>query len=491
MDSFQRLLSLTIISTLTSFANTVTPSDFYRNADLGQSSYVGGNHNIDPAVVVSSRFQPLIYIPSSTNKQIVFLASTDNWIRTLDAATGELLNQRRVQKPWPMGGAYCNAVSQNLGIMGMPVIDPETDIAYFYAKSNHHIAEEGDAFPPLNGIYYFYAVDINTLKDIEGYPILVDGLPADNDPRKVFIGGLILQSPSLVQVGNVVYAGFGRLCDGFNYTGAVLAVDVKTRKVNHWVTQASPDSLYTDNWTLWHGGGAGGIWQAGIGLASDGQYLYFAIDNGGGSVDTNVSTTPILGKTHLDVLSEVAVRIRHRNSSITLVDFFHIGSGGFSVLPPEFSTTKNKRLGIVTSKNSKMYIHDLDNLGEYRTGPNRTDGVLQTITLDGEWYIYVNPGNTPLSVYKFNPVSNASGGIFCLAGKSSAENGNAGSGIVWVTGRTQGLLAWYAIPINGTVKEISIPKVEGANKYSRPVFGDGKVYVVDGEQRLICLGTKG
>ena len=93
-----------------------------------------------------------MYTPPSTNKQIVFLASTNNIIRTLDAETGEVLKRRKIGEPFPMAEAFCSTqiseyvswfhyphwwliIHRNLGIMGTPTIDPETDTAYFYAKS--------------------------------------------------------------------------------------------------------------------------------------------------------------------------------------------------------------------------------------------------------------------------------------------------------------------------------------------------------------------
>lgn len=392
----------------------------------------------------------------------------------------------------------------------------------------------------MNGVYYFYAIYLDTLQDVYKFPLIIDDAPADNDPRKIFIGGLLLQRPALQQVGDVVYAGFGGLCDAFNYTGTVVAINVNTRWVNRWVTQAGPSSQYTNDWSVWHGGGAGGIWQAGMGLASDGQDVYFSIDNGGGSTDNSTSTVAISGKTHLDILSESAVRVTLNGSGVQLVDWFRpydyqsddgqdIGSGGFSVLDPIFGTEKIKRIGVATSKNSKMYIHDLDNLGGYRQGVNGTDGVLQTIHLDGEvfggigsyplegGYVYVNAENATLSAYRFNPAatnstslrwrraSNSSVPVFSLAGKSGAanphgggvgiptitsKNGEPGSGIVWVTEPEKGLLAYRAVPSNGSLVEIVLPKVEGAVRYGRPVFGDGRVYVVDGKHRLVSLGVK-
>jgi iron transport multicopper oxidase len=96
-----------------------------------------------------------------------------------------------------------------VGIIGTPVIDPNTEIAYFYVKTYiPNYRAPGDT-GVINGVYYFYAVDVKTLDDVPGFPILVGGVPADNDPRKYSIGGVILQRPSLLQVGNFVYAGFG------------------------------------------------------------------------------------------------------------------------------------------------------------------------------------------------------------------------------------------------------------------------------------------
>lgn len=379
-------------------------------------------------------------------------------------------------------------------------------------------------------MYYLYAVYLDTLQDLYKFPLIIDDTPADNDPRKMFIGGLVLQRPALLLLGDVLYAGFGGLCDAFNYTGSIVAVNLATRNIYRWTTQAGPESSYTDDWTLWHGGGAGGIWQSGMGLSSDGKDVFFTIDNGGGSVSANISTLPMPGKAHLDVLSESVTRItldEEDGKGVRLVDWFRpfdyqtdqgqdIGSGSFAVLDEAFSIPGVKRLGVTTSMNLKMYVHDVENLGGYRQGRDGSDGVLQVIRLDGEvfggigsyplegGYIYVNPGNAALSAYKFTPSSNTSS-PFTLAGKSSASNphwgavgvptvtsnqGKPGSGIVWVTEPEKGLLAFKAVPENGTLVELRLPKIEGANKFGRPVFGDGRVYVVDGKGRLIALGAR-
>lgn len=388
----------------------------------------------------------------------------------------------------------------------------------------------GGANPPLNSVYYFYAVYLDGLGDVYKFPLFVDDVPADNDLRKIFLGGLVLQRPSLLAVGDVIYAGFGGLCDSFNYTGTLVAININTRVINRWVTQGGPASPWTSDWTKWHGGGAGGIWQSGMGLASDGQDAYFSIANGG-TTDANASSTPIQGKSHQNTLSESTVRVSLNDSGVQLVDFFRpadylpdaehdIGSGGVSLLDPAvFKTGAVARIGVAASRNSKLDVQNLDELGGYRTGANGSDAVLQTIHLQGEvfggigsyplegGYIYVNPGNASLAAYRFG----ASGGnsatdLFASAGASGAKkahwggggiptvtsrNGEPGSGIVWVTDVEKGLLAYKAVPVDGRLVELGLPKVEGAVQFGRPVFGDGKVYVFDGKDRLIALGVGG
>lgn len=65
----------------------------------------------------------------------MFTASTENRVRTFDAMTGELLNERQILPPWPTGMAYCEQVGKTIGIIGTPVIHVEYEIAFFYVKS--------------------------------------------------------------------------------------------------------------------------------------------------------------------------------------------------------------------------------------------------------------------------------------------------------------------------------------------------------------------
>lgn len=126
----------------------------------------------------------------------------------MDAKTGAPLNARQVHTPFLQAEIGCTDIPNNIGIIGTPVIDPATDIAYFFAKTyipNFRIVGNTGVF---NGVYYFHGVNVNTLQDVFN-PILVDGSQSDNAPAKYFVGGVVLQRPSLTQIGSVVYGAFG------------------------------------------------------------------------------------------------------------------------------------------------------------------------------------------------------------------------------------------------------------------------------------------
>ena len=137
----------------------------------------------------------MTYTPLAGGPQLLFLASSQNWIRTLNAKTGVIINSRQVATPFLQSDIGCTDIPSTIGIIGTPVIDPATDIVYFFAKTYIPNFRYQGATGTYNGVYYFHAVNINTLAEVDGYPILIDGAVADNDPRKYFIGGIVLQRP--------------------------------------------------------------------------------------------------------------------------------------------------------------------------------------------------------------------------------------------------------------------------------------------------------
>ncbi|KAM3075140.1 hypothetical protein ACMFMG_007402 [Clarireedia jacksonii] len=149
---------LILLSFLQAFVHSLGPTDEIQDADPAQSGYLD-NHNMHPATVGSAIFgilwknnygnnkekwyaKPLVYTPPG-GSQLVFIASSMNIIRTLDAVNGSLLNSRTVQSPFLQSDLGCTDIPDYIGIIGTPIIDPATSIVYFFSKGYKNGASSG------------------------------------------------------------------------------------------------------------------------------------------------------------------------------------------------------------------------------------------------------------------------------------------------------------------------------------------------------------
>lgn len=89
--------------------------------------------------------QPLVYTPEDLGgaRSVVFTASTRNVVRTLDAATGELVRERLLENPVLEADVGCKNIPFYYGITGTPVIDPATDTVYLFAKGYRNNDQSG------------------------------------------------------------------------------------------------------------------------------------------------------------------------------------------------------------------------------------------------------------------------------------------------------------------------------------------------------------
>lgn len=232
MQLLSKKLVLLASCLLPSLANAGgAPTDSYRDADEMQSSYLD-NHNMDPNIVGSAAFgmlwskqylpgeefyaKPLIFTSSkglNGNKPVVILNSNFNNIYIEDAKAGgsnPTLRKRGLAFAFTQADAdNCPDLGGPCGIIGTPVIEPNTEIMYLFSKSYADIT--GGTQGTINGKYRFHAIDLNspTLEDLPGYPIMLDGARADNDPSIHFLGGPAMQRPALLWKNGIVYGAFG------------------------------------------------------------------------------------------------------------------------------------------------------------------------------------------------------------------------------------------------------------------------------------------
>ena len=120
--------------------------------------------------------KPLVYTPTSSQRQVVLAFSEQNKLYVLDAVNGTQYAMRNLadegEAPFKASDlGACNDIEGPIGITGTPVIDAGSDTVYFWAKG-YRTGLTGY----MNAVYRFHAVDAWTLKERNGFPKLIEGL---------------------------------------------------------------------------------------------------------------------------------------------------------------------------------------------------------------------------------------------------------------------------------------------------------------------------
>jgi hypothetical protein len=194
-----------------------------------------------------------------------------------------------------------------------------------------------------------------------------------------------------------------------------------------------------------------------------------------------------------------------------------LGTSGFILLEPGvFSTSKVSRIGCVAGKTGKFYFLNLNDLGGYQMGPNRKDAVLQVTQLPNAvfasagtypfegGYVYVTPVGNPTIAFKFGQTAGGDP-VFTEVGRTTESaagrqgvghstittmNGEPGTGILWIVdveGVT--LRAYGTMPVNGILPTLALLNSDSQTKFSRPSFGNGKVYVTSSTGYITAFGS--
>lgn len=517
-----------LLSFLVSHVNSLASTDTITwGGDNSRTGYQI-NHNMDPSIVASSQFgqlfktvlpgayggvpeqlfsQPLVYTPSD-GIQYVYVATTQNNLYKVNAKTGAIVLSRNLHIPFLTADLDgCVDINPHVGVTATGVIDPATDTLYLTSKTYLDQTQVNVAQGRPAGRYYFHAIDVNDLSERAGFPKDLEGTVARNNPIRSFGGGIHHQRPALLHSGQYIYAGFASHCVQYNFTGWIMGWDKTTGAV---VERYATEGAGVDSQTK-----GGGVWMSGGGLASDDAgSMFFATGNGYAS---QLSTIPVNGRNPPTSLEEAAVHMTiNEDGSLSIVDFFmpwektqldgadkDLGTSPLELLPSEFSCGDVKRIGVVTGKSGKTYWLNLDDLGGYQNGANKLDDVIQVYQnensvyagagvypLEGG-YIYISVIGYPTHVFKFScsagvpsfakvaDTPSANAGILGVGhGTTTSLNGQAGTGLLWTSDvRGQSLRIYKAVPENGALTQINGFNVDSVTKFTRPVFGDGRVYI--------------
>lgn len=456
--------------------------------------------------------QPLV---TGTN---VIAATENNDVYGLDPATGKANWTRQLGPAWPTSAVSCNDPAAHTGITATPVYDSSSNTVYLTSKAN----DGPDVDHPH---WYLHALNASTGAERSGWPVTIQGTPT-NSPGHPFNAKTANGRPGLLLMNGSVYAAFASYCDTGPYVGQVVGVNVSTRKLTLWSTEAGSDTMEA------------GIWQSGGGLVSDGTgRIFVATGNGAG---TGASPSPGPGNRPPGHLGESVIRLGvNSDGSLSAKDFFSptnnrtmdsndtdLGSGGPTALPSGFGTATHPHLLVEVGKDGRVFLLDRDNLGGMGQGPNGTDNpVSMAGPFEGVWghpavfgggggYVYTvstdtGNGRSPMRALKYGlngsgvptltsiGTSNEGFGYGSGSPVVTSNGTNPGSALVWAVWSGSGaggvggeLRVYDAVPVNGVMHLRRSFPIGTAAKFVVPATDSGRVFVGTRDGHIVAFGSQ-
>ena len=278
--------------------------------------------------------QPLYWHAADTNSAILLLATEDNIVHAIDAATGNKVWTRSLGEPVALSSLSCGNIDP-LGVTGTPVIDESTKALYLDAMVE----------TPSGPRHLVFALSLEDGSSLPGWPIDVADAVEGNSQK--FVPRDQNQRGSLVILNGNLYLPFGgHAGDCGHYHGVVVGISLSNpRKVMSWETRAR----------------GGGIWAPG-GISTDGVSLFVATGN---TMDATAwSDGEAVVRLAPDLHRSDDKRDFFAPSDWQALDAKDADLGGTNPLPVDIASESGTRaLILALGKDGKAYLLDRDNLG--------------------------------------------------------------------------------------------------------------------------------
>lgn len=462
---------------------------------------------VDAGIYAQPLFVPNVNI--TTTRNVVYIATQNNSVYAFDADDPNAVNplwqvSLGTAPPATDFGQSCGGnyrdISGNVGIISTPVIDPNNNTMYVV-----NLTKIGSSY-----FHLLHSLDITTGLEKASSPITITAVISSTSLGSsggslAFDSSKHLQRTGLLLANGNIYFAFAGYCDTPPYHGWVFSYNATslTQTIVYNVTSSGV------------GSNAGGIWQAGGGLAADPNgSIYFMSGNG----------------TFIDAQTNFGSSFVKMSPGLTVTDTFtpfnfnalnsadlDLGSSGVVLIPGT-----NHLIG--GGKQGKLYLLNRNNLGGYVSGG--PDNIVQSFQIVGGvsnnhihgtpayWSsstdnrIYVWTESDSLKAYSYNsgaasPINTAQvisssiklpdgfmpGGMLSI----SANGNDTNTGILWAAHPTSqnannavvtGTLAAYnASATSQSLDDIwnsrqNIPRDDLGwfGKFSSPTIANGKVY---------------
>lgn len=394
----------------------------------------------------------------------------------------------------PASAVGLGSLVPEIGITATPVIDPVAQVAYVEVKT----VENGTYVHRLHAINLSNGAEMPNSPVVitatvpgTGYGDAVAGQITFNPKSQLARNALTLFQPQGYS-NNVVVIGYASHDDQKYYHGWMFAYDAVTLQQIS-VFNTSPN------------GGLGGIWMTGNGFAVDPQGRLYGNTGNGTFASTNGNYSQ----------SFLSFKYNQSSNAFVLGDFFtpfnqatlsaadlDISAGGNVVLPDSMGSVGHPHLLIGAGKESRVYLLDRDNLGQYNSVadsnivgyiPPRNNGAAYSSPAYFGGLIYYQIAGDVMRAYGItnavlntNATSATKSGWYLGASPTISANSQT-NGIVWVIdysayGQSPAVLhAFNALNLQQELYnsgQAGIRDTAGlAVKWTVPVVANGKVYI--------------
>ncbi len=479
------------------------------------------SHAVDDLIYTQPLIVNNVTIPGKGVKNVVYVATANNSVYAFDADNASAANAYWNVNLTPSGSrppnksdfpaSACGNFHNNIGTIGTPVIDKNSQTMYLVARS-----VPAGGFQPFQ--QFLHALDIRTGLEKTGSPVLVTAQMAGTGDGQV--GGLVTFDPftqnqrcSLLLLNSIVYIAYSSHCDFDPYHGWILGYNASTLQQTI-VYNTTPD------------GKEGSIWMSGAGPAADENgNIYVAVANGTVGDGNN---PPPAGRNR----SESLLKLTPSGSTLTISSYFTpklyawMNAGDYDMGPIQVLLIPNSTFALTGSKDGRLFLANRDNMGGYNANE---DNILQTITLNStanlhssygyykgtaKEFIYSWPENIELEAYPLNRgasklgVANMIKGTLGPQGQTGAflsvsSNGSSdASAILWAShaanacdaevNNCPGILhAFSAIDVTREIWNSNMNPADNCGNFSKfvaPTIANGKVYMSTFSNQLVIYG---